>query len=187
MAAKGLCRLLRYGASSTSGHNQPTLCCPRLLHRTTVLEQGPQALPSTLMIVTDMGRSSKEQGNCIVKEAVNSMMAFWQAPFKCVVALGTAAAALTYAPGVIEMQLPPLLLTGVLTVRCCCLLRRPAQNCMYTACLEAAGPIVAEWVLGQDLSALLAGLFPTSDTDTVGAGGRSTWKKLARHNLVWLH
>lgn len=152
-----------------------------------MLEQGPQALPSTLMIVTDMGRSSKEQGNCIVKEAVNSMMAFWQAPFKCVVALGTAAAALTYAPGVIEMQLPPLLLTGVLTVRCCCLLRRPAQNCMYTACLEAAGPIVAEWVLGQDLSALLAGLFPTSDTDTVGAGGRSTWKKLARHNLVWLH
>lgn len=87
-----------------------------------MLEQGPQALPSTLMIVTDMGRSSKEQGNCIVKEAVNSMMAFWQAPFKCVVALGTAAVALIYAPGAIAMQLPPLLLTvsNLFAAAVCC-------------------------------------------------------------------
>lgn len=47
-----------------------------------VRDHGPQALPNSLMIVTDMGRSSKEQGNCIVKEAVTAMMSFWQAPFK---------------------------------------------------------------------------------------------------------
>ena len=40
-------------------------------------------LPPTLVIVTDMGKSNREQGNCIVKEAVSAMMAFWEAPFRC--------------------------------------------------------------------------------------------------------
>ena len=35
-----------------------------------------------LAIVTDKGRSSKEQGNLVVKEAVAAMMHHWDAPFK---------------------------------------------------------------------------------------------------------
>ncbi|GAX79992.1 hypothetical protein CEUSTIGMA_g7432.t1 [Chlamydomonas eustigma] len=46
------------------------------------VERGSHALPGMLCIVTDMGRSSREQANCIVKEAVSAMMSFWEAPFK---------------------------------------------------------------------------------------------------------
>jgi hypothetical protein len=34
-----------------------------------------------LSIITDAGSSSKEQGNFIIKEAINSMMTFWDTPF----------------------------------------------------------------------------------------------------------
>ncbi|PNH07870.1 hypothetical protein TSOC_005641 [Tetrabaena socialis] len=47
-------------------------------------EKGPQHLPTVLAIVTDMGKASREQGNCIVKEAVAAMMSFWDAPFRLV-------------------------------------------------------------------------------------------------------
>ncbi len=45
-------------------------------------EGGPGALPHSLAIVTDGGKASREAGNCIVKEAVAAMMAFWGAPFR---------------------------------------------------------------------------------------------------------
>lgn len=45
-------------------------------------EKGPGALPPVLAVVTDMGKASREQGNCIVKEAVAAMMSFWDAPFR---------------------------------------------------------------------------------------------------------
>lgn len=44
---------------------------------------GRGALPTTLAVVTDKGKSSKEQGNLVVKEAVAAMMAGWSAPLKC--------------------------------------------------------------------------------------------------------
>ena len=50
--------------------------------RLLVLEEGPAALPDQLCIVTDKGRSSKEQGNLVVKEAVAAMMNSWSAPFR---------------------------------------------------------------------------------------------------------
>lgn len=50
--------------------------------RRIVVEQGEDQLPSTLTIVTDVGKVSREQGNCIVKEAVAASMDFWGAPFR---------------------------------------------------------------------------------------------------------
>ena len=44
---------------------------------------GRGALPTCLAVVTDKGKSSKEQGNLVVKEAVAAMMAGWGAPFRC--------------------------------------------------------------------------------------------------------
>lgn len=39
-------------------------------------------MPVRLAIVTDRGKGSKEQGNLVVKEAVQASMALWSAPFK---------------------------------------------------------------------------------------------------------
>lgn len=50
--------------------------------RRVVVEQGEDQLPATLTIVTDVGKVSREQGNCIVKEAVAASMDFWGAPFR---------------------------------------------------------------------------------------------------------
>lgn len=47
-----------------------------------VEEDGEAGLPRCMAIVTDVGKASKEQGNCIVKEAVAAMMNFWEAPFR---------------------------------------------------------------------------------------------------------
>lgn len=47
-----------------------------------VEDEGETGLPRVMAIVTDAGKASKEQGNCIVKEAVAAMMNFWEAPFR---------------------------------------------------------------------------------------------------------
>lgn len=39
-------------------------------------------MPVRLAIVTDRGKGSKEQGNLVVKEAVQACTALWEAPFK---------------------------------------------------------------------------------------------------------
>ena len=44
---------------------------------------GVAGLQPGMAIVTDKGKSSKEQGNLVVKEAVAAMMSKWQAPFRC--------------------------------------------------------------------------------------------------------
>lgn len=44
---------------------------------------GVAGLQAGMAIVTDKGKSSKEQGNLVVKEAVAAMMNRWQAPFRC--------------------------------------------------------------------------------------------------------
>ena len=44
-------------------------------------ENGVDAVPSRITIVTDRGRGAREQGNSIVKEAVNAIMSKWESPF----------------------------------------------------------------------------------------------------------
>ena len=46
-------------------------------------QHGVAALPLSLGVVTDRGKGSKEQGNLVVKEAVQAAMALWGAPFRC--------------------------------------------------------------------------------------------------------
>lgn len=48
-----------------------------------LLARGPTSLPARLAIVSDKGKSSKEAGNLVVKEAVAAMMAQWESPFQC--------------------------------------------------------------------------------------------------------
>ena len=43
---------------------------------------GSTGLPGRLAVVTDKGKTSKEQGNLVVKEAVAAMMHLWEAPFR---------------------------------------------------------------------------------------------------------
>ena len=45
-------------------------------------KSGAAGLQRSMAIVTDKGKSSKEQGNLVVKEAVAAMMNQWQAPFR---------------------------------------------------------------------------------------------------------
>ena len=44
---------------------------------------GGGALPARLAIVTDCGKSCREQGNLVVKEAVAAVMIGWGSPFRC--------------------------------------------------------------------------------------------------------
>ena len=48
----------------------------------TVATQGQASLPGQLVIVTDKGKTSKEQGNLVVKEAMCAMLQAWHAPFR---------------------------------------------------------------------------------------------------------
>ncbi|KAL4442119.1 hypothetical protein ABPG77_011380 [Micractinium sp. CCAP 211/92] len=50
-----------------------------------LVQHGTAAMPVRLAIVTDRGKGSKEQGNLVVKEAVQASMALWSAPFKAVI------------------------------------------------------------------------------------------------------
>ena len=47
-------------------------------------QHGAAALPLRLAVVTDRGKGSKEQGNLVVKEAVQAAVALWDAPFRWV-------------------------------------------------------------------------------------------------------
>ena len=49
-----------------------------------LLARGAGSLPGRLAIVSDKGKSSKEAGNLVVKEAVAAMMTQWESPFRCV-------------------------------------------------------------------------------------------------------
>ena len=44
---------------------------------------GGGALPARLAIVTDRGKSCREQGNLVVKEAVAAVLIGWGSPFWC--------------------------------------------------------------------------------------------------------
>ncbi|GIL47655.1 hypothetical protein Vafri_4418 [Volvox africanus] len=68
----------------TAGVAMVCLYCWLLELRRIAMEKGTPHLPAVLAIVTDMGKASREQGNCIVKEAVAAMMSFWDAPFRLV-------------------------------------------------------------------------------------------------------
>lgn len=47
-----------------------------------VAAQGQGSLPGQLVIVTDKGKTSREQGNLVVKEAMSAMLQAWDAPFR---------------------------------------------------------------------------------------------------------
>ena len=47
-----------------------------------LLTRSAGCLPTRLAIVSDKGKSSKEAGNLVVKEAVTAMMVHWEAPFR---------------------------------------------------------------------------------------------------------
>ena len=47
-----------------------------------VCAQGQGSLPQALVVVTDKGKTAKEQGNLVVKEAVSAMLQAWDAPFR---------------------------------------------------------------------------------------------------------
>lgn len=51
--------------------------------RARVSESTHAPLPPRLALVTDKGKSSREQGNLVVKEAVSAIMLQWDAPFRC--------------------------------------------------------------------------------------------------------
>ncbi|EFN58079.1 hypothetical protein CHLNCDRAFT_142374 [Chlorella variabilis] len=53
--------------------------------RALLASHGPAAMPARLGVVTDRGKGAKEQGNLVVKEAVQAAMALWGAPFRPVV------------------------------------------------------------------------------------------------------
>ena len=57
-----------------------------------VCGQGQGSLPQALVVVTDKGKSAKEQGNLVVKEAVSAMLQAWDAPFRWPPRLGLAPA-----------------------------------------------------------------------------------------------
>ena len=50
--------------------------------RQLLAKHGVGTFPLHLAIVTDRGKGAKEQGNLVVKEAVQAMLAGWGAPFK---------------------------------------------------------------------------------------------------------
>jgi hypothetical protein len=51
-------------------------------HVQKVAAKGQASLPGQLLIVTDKGKTSKEQGNLVVKEAMCAMLHAWDAPFR---------------------------------------------------------------------------------------------------------
>ena len=74
-----------------------------LLFVLTVTVTGPErgggsgggALPARLAIVTDRGKSCREQGNLVVKEAVAAVMIGWGSPFWCAQRFGGHVTSLT--------------------------------------------------------------------------------------------
>ena len=47
-----------------------------------VVRHGSDAAPSRLGVVTDKGKGAKEQGNLVVKEAVQASLHQWASPFR---------------------------------------------------------------------------------------------------------
>jgi pentatricopeptide repeat domain-containing protein 1 len=67
--------------ATTSGVAMLSLYVWLLKLKKFVKENGADAVPAKVTIVTDRGRGAREQGNLIVKEAVTAMMTKWKSPF----------------------------------------------------------------------------------------------------------
>lgn len=67
--------------ATTSGIAMLSLYVWFLKFQEFVRKHGPDAAPSKIIIVTDRGRGSREQGNLVVKEAVAAIMNKWSSPF----------------------------------------------------------------------------------------------------------
>ncbi|KAK9820095.1 hypothetical protein WJX72_006068 [[Myrmecia] bisecta] len=66
----------------TAGVAVLSLYCWLLSLQQKVHGRGAAGLPARLAVVTDKGKTSREQGNLVVKEAVAAMMTHWEAPFR---------------------------------------------------------------------------------------------------------
>jgi hypothetical protein len=82
-------------------------------------------------IITDAGSSSREQGNFVVREAVSSLMAFWEAPFQPSAERGQ--------QGLLEAKSPQLV-AWVGSSRFEALLVS-----LFPACLAEVSFLVAQW------------------------------------------
>ncbi len=143
--------------------------------RRVAAEQGAGALPPSLAIVTDMGRASREQGNCIVREAVTAMMGFWEAPFRCA-ATHTNSFAPAAGPRGLRCGIPGESGGGcardaAVPLRLWPSPRRPVQDSVFAAVLEASGPAVAEWLGSTAYAAQMASLFPLAESGKVRPRG----------------
>ena len=67
--------------ATTSGVAMLSLYVWLIKLRQFVEDNGVKAVPAKVTIVTDRGRSAREQGNSIIKESVNHIMSFWKSPF----------------------------------------------------------------------------------------------------------
>ena len=67
--------------ATTSGVAMLSLYVWLVKLRRFVEQHGAGAVPRSVTIVTDRGRGSREQGNSVIKESVNAIMASWKSPF----------------------------------------------------------------------------------------------------------
>lgn len=167
-------------------------------------------MPVRLAIVTDRGKGSKEQGNLVVKEAVQACMALWSAPFKCVlccVLRGPCAAAARQrcrrrGAALVGHNKPNILHAHVPALGRCPepappgrrsaspLLPEPGPSCRavidggYTGMLEATGADVCDWLLSDGFEARLFTFFPCTDITTAVAN-QARLRGWERRGLSW--
>ena len=104
-------------------------------------EHGASAMPYQLFIVTDRGKTSKEQGNLVVKEAVNALLTKWNAPFKAMPTIRKSSS---------EASIVSVKTNG-------------SGNGGIGGVLHASGPEVAAWLLSKDFESNLFAIFPCAD------------------------
>ena len=154
-------------------------------------QHGAAALPLRLAVVTDRGKGSKEQGNLVVKEAVQAAMALWDAPFRWLNGSPSQPTS-AWRPACHARCFPNYLVTSLGFIPCCscippspllhqlapCLTapwaplpfpppplpcRRPVVDGGYAGMLEASGHDLCDWLLSDGFEARLFTFFPCTD------------------------
>ena len=102
-------------------------------------DTGPGSrLSQQLVIILDAGRTSREQGNSVIKEAISTACVFWETPFKLTSSSGLQANQGTAGGG----QRPPVT--------------------AYLSALVASGAEAELWIAKGSFRAFVASLFPFS-------------------------
>lgn len=112
--------------------------------RDLIVTHGASAIPARLLIVTDRGKTSKEQGNLVVKEAVNALMAKWSSPFKAVISPMHSSGS--------EASLASTKSNG-----------NGNGTMTLNGILQASGADTAVWLLSNEFEAKLFSFFPCTD------------------------